>query len=56
MSESRAQCEREFRNKEVMKTDALIELKETKARIIDLQKQIVIVKKEIETKSDILVI
>lgn len=38
MADLRIQYEREFRNKEQSKTDALVELKENKTRITDLQK------------------
>lgn len=38
MADLRIQYEREFRNKEQSKTDALVELKESKTRITDLQK------------------
>lgn len=38
MADLRIQYEREFRNKEQSKTDALVELKENKYRITDLQK------------------
>lgn len=55
MEELRAQCEREYRNNEIKKTDALVELKETKARIIDLQKQKAMAEKEIVAKADMLV-
>ncbi|XP_054268668.1 kinesin-related protein 4-like [Macrosteles quadrilineatus] len=54
MEELRAQCEREYRNNEIKKTDALVELKETKARIIDLQKQKAMAEKEIVAKADLL--
>lgn len=38
MADLRIQYERKFRNKEQSKTDALVELKENKTRITDLQK------------------
>lgn len=39
MADLRIHYEREFRNKEQSKTDALVELKENKSRINDLQKR-----------------
>lgn len=54
MADLRIQYEREFRNKEQSKTDALVELKENKTRITDLQKMKDLTDSEIrETHSNV---
>jgi ElaB/YqjD/DUF883 family membrane-anchored ribosome-binding protein len=55
MAESRAQCELQYRNKEALKTDALVELRETRTRITDLKKQNAQIEQEIVAKAEMLV-